>query len=72
MNTAVPMVDEQRIRETAYLLWEEDGRPIGQAHKHWELAKKIAEDTARTIAAPRAEAAPKKKRAAAKTARRIQ
>jgi hypothetical protein len=35
---------EERIRETAYRLWEEDGRPIGQAERHWDLARKLAED----------------------------
>ena len=43
---------EQRIRETAYHLWEEDGRPVGQAERHWEMARKIAEDAERQQAAP--------------------
>jgi hypothetical protein len=38
---------EQRIRETAYRLWEEDGRPVGQAERHWEMARKMAEEEER-------------------------
>jgi hypothetical protein len=38
---------EQRIRETAYHLWEEDGCPIGQAERHWEMARKMAEEAER-------------------------
>lgn len=29
---------DQRIRQRAYRLWEEAGRPEGQAHDHWERA----------------------------------
>ncbi len=30
---------EQRIRERAYLLWEEDGRPHGRDMEYWERAR---------------------------------
>lgn len=30
---------QQRIRERAYLLWEEDGRPVGRADEYWERAR---------------------------------
>lgn len=30
---------EQLIRERAYALWQEDGRPDGQAEMYWERAK---------------------------------
>jgi hypothetical protein len=33
---------EQRIRETAYHLWEKDGRPLGRAEHYWEMARHIA------------------------------
>jgi len=33
--------EEQRIRETAYHLWEKAGRPAGEAEQHWELAKQL-------------------------------
>jgi len=26
---------EQRVRQTAYHLWEKDGRPFGQEHDYW-------------------------------------
>jgi hypothetical protein len=29
---------ERRIREVAYRVWEEEGRPEGQAHRHWTAA----------------------------------
>jgi DUF2934 family protein len=35
---------EQLIREAAYHLWEADGRPIGQADRHWEMAMKLTEE----------------------------
>lgn len=41
---------EQRIRETAYRLWENDGRPTGQAERHWEMARKMAEEAERAPA----------------------
>jgi hypothetical protein len=32
---------EQRIRETAYHLWEKDGCPAGQAERYWEMAQNM-------------------------------
>ena len=29
---------EQRLREIAYSLWEEEGYPEGQAERHWQVA----------------------------------
>jgi hypothetical protein len=34
---------EQRIREVAFRLWEQDGRPDDQADRHWEMARLIIE-----------------------------
>ncbi len=34
---------EQRIRERAYSLWEEEGRPEGRADEFWERARKLIE-----------------------------
>jgi hypothetical protein len=34
--------EEQRIRETAYHLWEKDGCPVGQAERYWEMAQSLA------------------------------
>jgi Protein of unknown function (DUF2934) len=60
-----PMVDkEQRIREIAYRLWEEDGRPIGQADRHWQMATKLADQGEQTTSASArvVDIRPKKKR----------
>jgi len=32
---------EQRIRERAYRIWEEEGRPQGRAEAHWEKAREL-------------------------------
>jgi hypothetical protein len=32
---------ERRIRERAYQIWEEEGRPEGKAEEHWEKARMI-------------------------------
>jgi hypothetical protein len=38
-----PMPDEDEIRRTAYFLWEQDGRPLGQDdHYWWAALEKIA------------------------------
>jgi hypothetical protein len=29
---------EQQVRERAYFLWEEDGRPEGRSEEHWQAA----------------------------------
>lgn len=31
--------DEHRIRERAYRIWEEEGRPEGREHEHWHRAR---------------------------------
>lgn len=36
-------VDEQRIRDFAYQIWESEGRPDGQEQRHWAMATKLAE-----------------------------
>ncbi|MHA6493125.1 DUF2934 domain-containing protein [Pseudomonas borbori] len=36
-------IDEKRVREFAYQIWESEGRPTGQEAKHWEMAKKLAQ-----------------------------
>jgi hypothetical protein len=46
--------DEQRIRETAYHLWEKDGRPLGQAERYWEMAQSMAGDKDERAPAPAA------------------
>ena len=32
---------ERRIRERAHRLWEEEGRPVGHAERHWFQAEEI-------------------------------
>jgi hypothetical protein len=34
---------EARIRDRAYALWEEEGRPEGRAAEHWERARRLVE-----------------------------
>jgi hypothetical protein len=37
-------LNENRVREYAYELWESEGRPEGRAEKHWEMACKSLEN----------------------------
>ncbi len=66
MATIQTNVDEQILRETAYLIWEEAGRPFGQEDLHWRIAKEL---TAKTdVPTPQAaipKTAARKKRTAA-------
>jgi hypothetical protein len=34
------MGQEQQVRERAYRLWEEEGRPEGRADAHWHEARR--------------------------------
>ena len=34
---------EQRIREIAYSLWEEEGYPEGRADEHWAAAEAVVD-----------------------------
>ncbi len=34
---------EHRVREFAYQIWESEGKPDGQADRHWDMAWKLAE-----------------------------
>lgn len=34
---------EKDIRDLAHQLWESEGRPEGQAEKHWKLAIRLIE-----------------------------
>ena len=35
---------EQRIRERAYFLWQQAGRPEAQADEHWHRAREIEDN----------------------------
>jgi len=37
------MLQENKIRELAYQIWESEGKPQGRAVRHWELACELAE-----------------------------
>lgn len=40
---------EQRIREKAYQLWQEDGAPEGKADEYWHRARALIEDQAKSV-----------------------
>lgn len=42
MNTGT---NENNLRELAYRIWEAEGRPIGQAERHWRMAMEQASST---------------------------
>ncbi|TBU77415.1 DUF2934 domain-containing protein [Phytopseudomonas daroniae] len=55
--------NEERIREFAYQIWESEGKPHGQAKRHWEMATKLVEAeqtpakaTAKRVSKPKAAA----------------
>lgn len=57
-------VDEKRIREFAYQIWESEGKPAGQEDRHWDMARKLAEaESLAPKAAPRKKAVAKPKAA---------
>jgi hypothetical protein len=58
--TPTPHGHEIRIREVAYFLWEQEGRPEGQAERHWDLASALV------TVKPAVESPKKKKAPAAK------
>jgi hypothetical protein len=38
MNDVIGLAREQRVRERAYQLWEEAGKPEGEQLDHWSRA----------------------------------
>lgn len=36
-------LNEQVVRKFAHQIWESEGKPEGQAERHWEMACKLAE-----------------------------
>jgi hypothetical protein len=36
-------LNEQVVRKFAHQIWESEGKPEGQAQRHWEMACKLAE-----------------------------
>jgi hypothetical protein len=53
--------DEDRIRQKAYALWVEQGRPDGRAEENWEKAKELVaiEDNQSSTLKPRKSGAKK-------------
>ena len=58
---------EHRIRQTAYRLWEEAGRPNGLADEHWAKATEIELAGNTVISVPAAKTPKNKRRASKKT-----
>ncbi|NIF18466.1 DUF2934 domain-containing protein [Pantoea sp. Cy-639] len=59
-------VDEKRIREFAYQIWESEGKPAGQEERHWDMARKLAEaESLAPKATPRKKPAARSKEPAA-------
>ena len=48
------------IRDTAYAIWEAEGRPEGRSHQHWLMAERQVADTATGSATAKAKADGKK------------
>ena len=36
-------IEEKRISEFAYHIWQSEGEPEGEEARHWEMARKLAE-----------------------------
>lgn len=36
-----PAERQRKISETAHRIWESEGRPSGQALRHWQMAEKL-------------------------------
>lgn len=36
-------IDEKRISEFAYHIWQSEGEPEGEEARHWEMARTLAE-----------------------------
>ncbi|UAW97742.1 DUF2934 domain-containing protein [Halopseudomonas nanhaiensis] len=36
-------INQDRVRQLAYQIWESEGKPEGQEARHWEMARKLAE-----------------------------
>ncbi|MGF6513764.1 hypothetical protein ABH912_001230 [Pseudomonas sp. BT76 TE3572] len=57
-------INDKRIREFAYQIWESEGKPEGQDARHWEMARKLAE--AEALAPSKSPKAPGSKTAGTK------
>ncbi|WP_431470200.1 DUF2934 domain-containing protein [Sphingosinithalassobacter sp. LHW66-3] len=57
---------EQRIRERAYEIWQEEGRPEGREEEHWQKAASEFGEARETPSKPSAKAAGSAKRTTTK------
>jgi hypothetical protein len=59
MTDSPDMERDQRVRERAYRIWEDEGHPDGRADAHWEMARELVaiEENADTATKPVATAA---------------
>jgi hypothetical protein len=63
---------EERIRNRAYRLWEQEGRPDGRAEAHWEAAAELVaiEENETAPAAPNSRSESSPDRAGARPVKR--
>jgi hypothetical protein len=64
------MADENRIKQRAYQIWENEGRPHGRDREHWERASREIEAEAKSRPRKPAAAAKAKPAGKAKSARK--
>ena len=41
MDRRQDQAHQERVRQRAYRLWEEEGRPEGREQAHWEMAEEL-------------------------------
>jgi hypothetical protein len=51
-NPAADADREERIRQIAYQLWEEDGAPEGRAEEYWHRARELIQQEERAKGSP--------------------
>jgi hypothetical protein len=51
-NTTAKASLEERVRERAYQLWVEEGRPAGRDRDHWEKARRLIDEEERSGLGP--------------------
>ena len=52
IDAYTPSTIKERIRERAYRLWEEEGRPEGRARAHWHMAESLIAAEDKQISGP--------------------
>ena len=60
MATKKSTISDEQVRDIAYTLWLNDGRPEGSAEIHWFRALELASDKPAVSKAPVKKAAAKK------------